>query len=344
MSDKVYFATNRVPRPMDMPKNFGTTFHPDSPMCIRFGYCTVTGKKVTVKAAKEVVKLTATEKHVDLEKSTLGSKTIFETMRTEMAEKDADTLIFVHGYNVDFKEAIQAAAKLGKALREDYGLDMRMAVFSWPSNGQALPWDYVSDRRDGEASGPALARTLLKFTDFLREVHRTRPCNHKVHLMAHSMGNFVLRHALSEYLSHAPGGRPVRLFEEVLSMAADEDNDAFERDDKLRRLPDMAQRVHIYHNRYDRALQGSDWTKGNPDRLGNTGPREPIGHDIRVSAIDVTSAIDETIAIDSLVGHGYYNTNRHVLADVAQVLRGVPTDSIEGRTPRREVNRYVLDS
>jgi hypothetical protein len=42
-----------------------------------------------------------------------------------------------------------------------------------------------------------------------------------------------------------------RLFENILLFAADEDDDAFEYDYKLKRLPDLARRVTVYHNSGD---------------------------------------------------------------------------------------------
>ena len=55
--------------------------------------------------------------------------------------------------------------------------------------------------------------------------------------MAHSMGNYVLRHGIQEARRHS--GLP-RLFDQVFLMAADEDDDAFGKEHKLRPLPRLA--------------------------------------------------------------------------------------------------------
>ncbi|MFP3386352.1 alpha/beta hydrolase, partial [Tritonibacter sp. SIMBA_163] len=88
----------------------------------------------------------------------------------------------------------------------------------------------------------------------------------RIHLLAHSMGNFALRHAVQGMRLHV-GDQLPRLFDEVLLMAADADNDALSHPDKLAPLERLARRVTTYYNVQDLALVVSDWTKLNPDRL-----------------------------------------------------------------------------
>ena len=58
------------------------------------------------------------------------------------------------------------------------------------------------------------------------------------------MGNYVLRHALQE-LKAQLNNRLLRLFEQILMMAADEDDDAFEFDYKLFSLPRITSRTSV---------------------------------------------------------------------------------------------------
>jgi esterase/lipase superfamily enzyme len=194
---------------------------------------------------------------------------------------------------------------------------------------------YGNDRQDAAASGPAFARGLLKLADFLRGSTPQEACNHKLHLVAHSMGNYVLRHTLQEYVKQS-SGRPVRLFDQVFLMAADEDDDAFEHEYKLKSLPRLAKRVHVYFNNNDRAMAVSDKTKGNPDRLGDDGPRVPRGIPGKVSLVDVTPVVD------GLVQHSYFLDTPKVVQDMRQVLTGMPSDEITGRKYVKETNRYRL--
>jgi len=82
-----------------------------------------------------------------------------------------------------------------------------------------------------------------------------------------------------------------RLLEQVVLFAADEDADAFEFDYKFQSLPDMARRVTVYHNASDKALVTSDLTKGNPDRLGASGPRNSRALPDKVSVVNCEPVI-----------------------------------------------------
>ena len=92
-------------------------------------------------------------------------------------------LVFVHGFNVSFDEALQRAAQL----QRDLNFDGAMFVFSWPSQGSKLK--YASDKVIADAAPQALL-------DFLRAVEIASGAE-KIHVVAHSMGNRVLLPALA---------------------------------------------------------------------------------------------------------------------------------------------------
>ena len=115
---------------------------------------------------------------------------MFEQLRKTMTSGSCDTVGCVHGYNVSFNDAVKAAAELKLKLEARAGKHINMILFSWPSDGSMTPWwGYASDRNDAAASGGALARALLKFADFTREIAALEHCRQRVHLVAHSMGN-----------------------------------------------------------------------------------------------------------------------------------------------------------
>jgi esterase/lipase superfamily enzyme len=334
----VYFATNRDPKPKKSPTGFGKNFNPDGMSALRFGKADVKGRKVKIHVAPETLVPDSTNTGMDEKKSTLGSAGLFEALRKEMLSNQRDTLIFIHGYNVTFREALIAAGRVSENLRQaNNGKGVNCALFSWPSDGMMTPWlAYASDRRDAAVSGPALARVLLKFTDFLRTLPEDMRCNQKVHLMAHSMGSYVLRNALQEMLRQT-NGKPPRIMDQVFLMAADEDDDAFELDHKLKLLPKMAKRVNVYFNREDRAMAISDLTKSNPDRLGDDGPRLPFQIPAKVTQIDCTPVVT------GAVEHSYYLDCAPVIRDEIGVLNGQEPEEIDGRYFLDDRNRYVLE-
>jgi esterase/lipase superfamily enzyme len=248
-----------------------------------------------------------------------------------------DTVIFVHGYNVSFRQALTSAAQLKRNFSTiKGGPGVNVVLFSWPSDGSMMPYiAYGNDRQDAQASGPGFARGLLKVADFLRGSSAEEACDQRLHLVAHSMGNYVLRHTVQEYVKQS-SGRPARIFDQVLLMAADEDDDTFEYDHKMKPLPRLAKRVNVYFNNEDRAMAVSDKTKGNPDRLGDDGPRVPRSIPGKVALIDTTQVVA------GLVEHSYFLDTPRVVADMQKVLVGTPTNKIPGREYVPDTNRYRL--
>ena len=337
--EKVYFVTNRKPNKIDKPTNFGKQFSDDGVANLRYGYAEVSGSKlnkIKVVVAAEKLNLDKERRSV-ASTSVLGSTDIMARVRKQMTDHGRDTLVYIHGYNVTFKEALSAAAKLASNLKgHEDGKGINVVLFSWPSDGSAMPYlAYASDRQDAAPSGPAFARAFMKLADFLRGATSEEECDQRLHLLAHSMGNYVLRHAVQEIRSNYPG-RPPRVFDQIFMMAADEDDDTFEHDFKLALLPRLARRVNVYFNHGDIALQISDKTKGNPDRLGTDGPRLPQQVPAKVSQIDCTPVVS------GAVEHSYYLDSQRVVGDMIEALAGIPSDEINGRLYVPESNRYRL--
>ena len=338
---KVYFGTNRKANRKSAPDDFGRGFSEDGLACLRFGMAEVTGDKLDqydLYVAPERLRKDSGRKIKGAKGSVLGSLNVFERVREKMVGHARDTVIFIHGYNVSFKESLTAAARLRRTFSAGPGgSSVNVVLFSWPSDGSMMPYiAYSNDRQDAAASGPAFARGLLKLTDFLRGSTPEEACSFRIHLVAHSMGNYVLRHAVQEIVAHS-AGRPVRLFDQVFLMAADEDDDAFEHDHKLKSLPRLAKRVNVYFNNEDKAMAISDKTKGNPDRLGDDGPRIPRGIPGKVTLIDCTGVVRGTVE------HSYFLNSPQVGADMQRVLVGTQPDQIANRHYVQETNRYRLE-
>ncbi|MHA1151596.1 MAG: alpha/beta hydrolase [Alphaproteobacteria bacterium] len=337
---KIYFGTNRKPNRKTKPDDFGRGFSEAGLASLRFGMAEVTGENLDtyeIFVAPEILRKDTERKIKGGKGSTLGSLNVFNRVREKMTVKARDTVVFIHGYNVSFKEALTAAARLKLNFSADAGgPGANVVLFSWPSDGSMMPFiAYANDRQDAAASGPAFARGLLKLGEFLRGSTPEEACDQRIHLVAHSMGNYVLRHTVQEIVAQS-SGRPVRLFDQVFLMAADEDDDAFEHGYKLKPLPRLAKRVSVYFNNHDRAMAVSDKTKGNPDRLGDDGPRVPRGIPGKVTLVDCTAVVE------GIVEHSYFLDTPTVVADMRKVLIGTPSDKFPGREYVQETNRYRL--
>ena len=333
--EQIYFATNRKPNRKNKPTDFGKYFSNDGLSNLRFGVANVEGGNFTLQLASERLVADKSGAGTDSGESILGSLHVFQELRQEMRNQNKDTVIFIHGYNVSFGEGLQTAAQMNQNFAAvNNGLGVNVALFSWPSDGSMFPWlAYANDRRDAAASGLAFARGILKLADFLRQSTKDEACEQRLHLIAHSMGTYVLRHALQEIISQTSTRVP-RMFDQIFLIAADEDDDAFEYDYKLRALPKLGKRVNVYFNRNDVAMFASDVTKGNPDRLGDDGPRAPFNVPAKVTQIDCTRVAGGE--------HSYYVNEPAVVNDIVKVLNGVEPEDVTNRKFLDDRNRYSI--
>jgi len=114
-----------------------------------------------------------------------------------------------------------------------------------------------------------------------------------------------------------------RLFEHVFLCAPDVDDSALEPGQYLAQVDQIARNVTIYHNRGDKAMVISDYTKGNPERLGGSGAAHPALLHNKVHQVECTPIVHDFIQ------HSYYLTG-NVNADIRASIDGWDQDD-----PRR---------
>ena len=282
----------------------------------------------------------------------LGSMAMFSDLQADM-QAGRDMLLLVHGFNVSWEEAVATAAAFEAVLNRPTPSatphqPVRVLLFSWPSDGKAIPWvSYKSDRADARGTAGAFGRALLKTRDYLHAVGRqarqdsaamralrermagspqaeieravaqmeaTELCGQRIHLLTHSMGNYVLQNALDRVWDHSPGDQLPRVFDQVFLCAPDVDDDVLEPGKPMERLHQIAQSIAIYHNPNDSALRISDYTKGNPDRLGQRGAARPQSLHQKIYQVDCSPLVT------GLTQHSYY-TNGVIAADIRRAIQ-----------------------
>lgn len=216
----------------------------------------------------------------------------------ELGPDEQTAVVFIHGYNVTFREASRRAAQIGC----DLNLPGVMAFYSWPSRGTIAA--YPADEATIEASEPFL-------TEFLTRI-ATESGASRVHVIAHSMGNRGLSRAIQRMAARA-GAASGRPFANLILAAPDIDARVFQ--DLAENYPRVAQRTTLYASSKDRALASSRFLH-DYHRAGYAPPVTVVpGVDtVEVSGIDLT-----------WLGHGYFSAARAVLQDIHGVLlRGTP--------------------
>ena len=331
---QVFFVTNRNYVPENKRAVFGGHFNPDGVAALRFGHATfstASGKPVM----RDVTVYPEAPAETKPDFKVKGSDPFLDDIKARMAGGAVDTLVFIHGFNVSFMDALGQAARVALEMPAT----VNVVLFSWPSDGTLVPYmSYYSDRDDARASGAALARTYLKLFDFVACLPEEQHCQRNLHVLAHSMGNYVLRNGLQSLRAKDPR-KLVRMFDQVILAAPDEDDDAFESDDKLRLLPGLARRVTLYYNHNDRALIISDKTKANPDRLGSDGPRMVDLLPKKVILVDCSRIAS---VADKWIQHSYYINDPSTAADIGAVLAGQEDSAIANREVIRPERAYRL--
>ncbi|MEM8790650.1 MAG: alpha/beta hydrolase [Pseudomonadota bacterium] len=355
---KIYFATNRDVRfnRRGKLKGFGKRFHKDGPQMFRVGEAMVQGADPFADKGWKVTARKIYPESKTKSKEVVGSANLFEGLRKRLKDGCTDMIIYLHGFANDFDNSAIRAAQL-QSLYGEKGKEAIVVFFGWPSNGEVVPSfsNYRSDRHDAKLSGVAMARMLHKLVAFLMELRRQdqelllaardahggipdpkdlKQCDRKIHVVAHSMGNWALRHAVLEFAELYGGRRLPRIFEHVFLMAADEDSDALSDREKLGMLLDLGNQIHVYHAKDDIPLQVSDRTKSNPDRLGAQGPEDLDLLDSRIVTVDCRD-VSDTHGEVTHGRHQYYRTRKEVVQDVVATLRGEPQQGRSGRTETR---------
>ena len=367
----LYYATNRHHIGDDFmhPTGYDSRFSDDGHENLRFGYLTVQADeakvgqfldakveplnagdgikladyfkslagKATIEPYKESLKKNVADSKQSLSK--FGSSKFFTDLKSEMM-KSTDVLVYIHGFNVTWEAAVGSALALQEMINKHKDLKQQVMVvlFTWPSEGKAIPYySYLVDRADARNSGYAVGRGFLKLRDYFQRLRddakagNDELCRQDIHLLCHSMGNYVLQNALDRMLKFVQTPSLPRLFENIFMCAPDVDDTVLEPDQALGRLNELTRNINVYFNRQDKAMMISDSTKGNPERLGYNGSARPYHVHSKVNQIDCTPVVPGGL-LD--VEHSYYMLG-DITRDIVQTLADVAQDSPDRR---REVS------
>ncbi len=266
-----------------------------------------------------------------------GTQRMFYELYKNMSstKERSDVMIFIHGYAYDFDDELKAIIDLKKIFVDNPASPVEHILFiSWPASGNIVPLTYFDDKASSINSGTSLMRLFYFYTQFLKDIFSNRdlaPCQQRIHIMAHSMGNRVLQSMLYSLKKE----NILRVIDQVLLVNSDVSYKVFEdSEDSFSKLPLLANRISVYLNRKDVILGISQFTKNIlTPRLGKNGPSN-IEH-----LKDVVSIIDCTFAEDDLLdsfkfevgNHWGYLSSSMVQNDIFRNLYGTDRNLITGR-------------
>ena len=178
-------------------------------------------------------------------------KSFRDALAADIAERGGRALVFVHGYNTAFDNAVYRATQI----IHDSAYPGTPVLFTWASAGRAV--DYVYDNNSATAARDRLVETL-------RLVASSGAS--RVDIVAHSMGNWVTMEALRQLAITGDRDLGGKLGEVVLA-SPDIDVDVFKSQLRDYGVPDRPFIVLTSAN--DRALEISGLIAGNRPRVGD---------------------------------------------------------------------------
>jgi esterase/lipase superfamily enzyme len=205
----------------------------------------------------------------------------------------------------------------------------------WPCDNDAgIVKDYWDDQKAADASAFAFSRVLEKFMHWRNEdAKEETPCLKRINLLAHSMGNRVLRETLYAWAKYDRGWELPLLFRNIFMIAADVVNETLHVNNDGKMICDSARNVLVFYASDDLALRASKVSnlknKVASRRMGHTGPENMDLVPKNVFAFDCD---DINTKYDKPAGHSYFlfdGTNKKPGKVFLQIYEAVST----GRVP-----------
>ena len=215
-------------------------------------------------------------------------------------------LLFVHGYNNQFEEAVYRLAQIA----HDSHAPAVPLLFTWPSRGKLLAYGY--DRESATYSRDALEALLQKLA--------RDPEVREVSVLAHSMGNWATLEALRQ-MSIRNRGLPKKIGA-VMLAAPDVDVDVFRTE--IAGIEAPGTKFSLFVSQDDRALAVSQRVWGNVPRIGAVDPEaEPYRSEFAAARIEVFDLTK--LKTDDATRHAKF-------AASPEVVRLIGTRLVEGQT------------
>ncbi|WP_235557275.1 alpha/beta hydrolase [Methyloglobulus morosus] len=296
----VWYGTNRVPVDRQNEKK-GYTSEPEPNSLTHYGKCFViipkshtygsTGSPWYKRWFKE-----SDDRLSVKELLPLTENGFLDDVRKILANQhfnDKSILVYIHGYNVNFEEAAIRAAQIGFDLKVP-GIT---AFYSWPSQGTLL--GYGADYDNIQISEDSLSRFLVKMA---KNTNADR-----VHIVAHSMGNYGLLRAMSGATAKATDSGIK--FGQIFLAAPDVDVALFRQLANI--YPKVSERTTLYVSAKDKAVDASSWLRKNQPRAGYMPP---------ITIVKGIDTIEATNIDVGLLGHSYFSEAAGILGDMHNLL------------------------
>ena len=346
----IFYVTNRAPMGTE---NGSILYGVDRSHSLAFGSVEVLGQDATNSTVGEPAEMGRfPETPYSLEKTKHGvrrsSDEILEhkhtalQMRNELHRRIIRTrrkeaVIFIHGYNNDFNDAVKSTAQICNDLGPD---DFTCIALTWPAGGsKGVLFGYNVDRESGEFSVADLRKAI--------RIISSTPDLKAIHFIAHSRGTDVLSTAIQQlaietYVAQSSIAEKLKIHNVILA-APDIDIDvAFSKILGLVSDPDLLYgksanekviynpgkfHLTVYSSNGDRALSMSKALFGSDLRLGliDTNTSQD-----KLDRIPKAAGLADFITVEAgggFIGHSYFLSEQAVRHDLIELIKNEKSPS-----------------
>lgn len=246
-----------------------------------------------------------------------------------------DLVVLVHGYSHSPAEVAARHRQLQGDLAAA-GFRGLLVSFDWPSEDHAI--NYLEDRKDAKL-------TALRLVDdgiALLAAQQLRGCKINVHVIAHSMGCYVLREAFDDADDRPAIAASNWNVSQVCLISADVSRASMaESDARSRSLYRHCTRLTNYQNPYDAILKLSDVKRaGVAPRAGRRGL--PATAPDKAVNVNCGEYFHQAYGDHRDNGHSWYFGDPVFLADLAGTLAGNLDRRVIARRRGDEQGRLLL--
>ena len=191
----------------------------------------------------------------------IGSKKFFQVMK---GSDHKEILLYIHGFSNQPEENVFSRAQilqnLCNAALDGSQKSIEVIPLLWPcDDDMGILKDYWDDQDSSDKSAFSFARVLGKFMTWREKNTGDNACYRPINILAHSMGNRVLRLTLERWINHR-GNLPA-LFRNVFMVAADVTNETLEFGESGYAITQTARNVLVYYANDDLAMSASKVAK-----------------------------------------------------------------------------------
>jgi esterase/lipase superfamily enzyme len=246
------------------------------------------------------------------------TQNVLEAAKSVPNGKDGDILFYVHGFNTETRVMLERHRKV-KAKLIKAGFKGVVVSFDWPSDNKAI--NYIEDRWDAKKSALKLVEQgIRRFVDYQQD-----DCEINLHILAHSMGAYVLREAFDDADDVARIASVSWSVSQVMVISGDVSSRSLgANQSKSSSLYRHTVRLTNYFNPYDDVLKLSNVKRvGVSPRVGRVGlPDNPPEKAVNVNCGAYYRKHEAKFSETKYAGHNWYFDDQKFFDDVCATIKG----------------------